>query len=171
MSGLEPDVLAGYEVIMPFPVLQARNASQRHNSVRPGFGQAESAASLLISIIAGATFILLACPARPDAAAVKGEAAPAASSTGQAVPVGPAMGQGVPAVDEGRVIDLTGGAGSSGSPSDLHPREGANGCVEMYTVCIPEGQSEKCTSARFELTCGEEGKIPSTGEHVRCVCP
>jgi hypothetical protein len=151
---------------MPLPVLQAWNAGQRRHPLRLGFGQAKSATGLLLGVVA-CTFALLACPERPNAAS----AAPAASSTEQGVPAVPPAGQVVPSIDEGRVIDLTGGGGANGSTSDLHPLEGADHCVEMDTVCVPEGQSEKCTSARFELTCGEAGKIPSTGEHVRCVCP
>jgi hypothetical protein len=148
---------------MPRQVLQAWNASYRGHAAPLDSGEAGGSTGLPLRAIAWASLALLACPQQSGGASTKRDPAPVSAQ--------PPPGQVVPPVEEGRVIDLTGGGGASGSPSELHPLEGADGCVEMYTVCIPEGQSEKCTSARFELSCGEEGKIPSTGEHVRCVCP
>jgi hypothetical protein len=76
---------------------------------------------------------------------------------------------------EGRVIDLSGNggqrAGSDGAPRELHPREGRDGCIEMYTVCLPEKAGQNCTSARLDLECNESGRIPPTREPVKCVCP
>jgi hypothetical protein len=156
---------------MPLPVLQAWNVSRRRRLVRLAFGKAEGSLSARVLVIACATLALLGCPERPNAASAKGEAAPSAPPTEHGTSAVPPTGTAPLPVDEGRIIDLTGGGGTAALPSELHPREGADGCMEMDTVCIPEGQSEKCTSARFELACGEEGKIPSTGEHVRCACP
>ena len=146
---------------MPLPVLQAWNASYRAHAAPLESGEAGGATCLPLRAIVWASLALLACPQQSGGTSTK--AAPVSAQ--------PPAGQVVPPVEEGRVIDLTGSGGASGSPSELHPLEGADGCVEMDTVCIPEGQSEKCTSARFELACGEEGKIPSTGERVRCICP
>lgn len=100
-----------------------------------------------------AACLVLACQERPKSVEVT------------EVPVRPA--------EEGRVIDLTAAAGGrllTGEARELRPREGHDGCVEMYTVCMPEVKGENCTSARLELECGETGKIPSTGEQVKCAC-
>jgi len=155
---------------MPLSPLQAWNASHRRHTARLASGEAAGSIRS-VRVIACATLALLACPERPNTVSANGEAPPQVPSIDQGVSAAPPAGKGVSPVDERRVIDLTGGGGASGSPSEIHPLEGADGCVEMDTVCIPDGQSEKCTSARFELACGEEGKIPSSGEHVRCVCP
>jgi hypothetical protein len=75
----------------------------------------------------------------------------------------------------GTVIDLTAQGGSQpsaqGTPRELQPREGHDSCVEMYTVCISNGKGENCTSARLQIECGSTSKVPTTGEHLKCVCP
>jgi hypothetical protein len=107
-----------------------------------------------------ASILLLACPERPS---------PAEKSD---VPVVPAPTE--TTSDTGRVIDLTnqGVVGASiGAPErELEPREGRDTCDEMYTVCLPDGKGENCTSARLELECGESGRIPTTGERLKCIC-
>jgi hypothetical protein len=76
--------------------------------------------------------------------------------------------------DTGRVIDLTNqaaaGASSVASEREIEPLEGRDNCTEMYTVCVPEGKGENCTSARLQIECGESGRIPTTGERLKCVC-
>lgn len=76
--------------------------------------------------------------------------------------------------DTGRVIDLTnqGVTGGSGGASEreIEPPEGRDNCTEMYTVCVPGGKGENCTSARLQMECGESGRIPTTGERLKCVC-
>jgi hypothetical protein len=102
-----------------------------------------------------ATFILLACSRRPeDAPASRAQAAVS------------------PTADQGSVIDLTAGnAPTMTAPRELHPREdGDDSCVEMYSTCMPEKAGENCTSARFQLACGETARHPK-GEFVKCVCP
>ena len=56
---------------------------------------------------------------------------------------------------------------------DLHPRPGlGDGCVEMYSACSPDGKgAQRCTSARYDLDCGQTGEVPNGGDKVRCVCP
>lgn len=107
-----------------------------------------------------ASILLLGCPERPS---------PPQNSE---LPVAPAPTD--TTTDTGRVIDLT-SRNAAGAPSgapvrELEPREGRQNCSEMYTVCVSEGTGENCTSARLELECGESGKIPSTGERLKCVC-
>jgi hypothetical protein len=51
---------------------------------------------------------------------------------------------------------------------ELHRLAGVPNCIEMYTVCDDAGL---CTSAPFDLACGESGRSPATGERLRCVCP
>jgi hypothetical protein len=101
-----------------------------------------------------ATFVLLACNRRAEH-----EPPPRALAVS-------------PTGDQGRVIDLTDGSASTmAATRELHPREdGDDSCVEMYTTCIPEKAGENCTSARFQLACGETAKHPH-GELVKCVCP
>lgn len=101
------------------------------------------------------TVLLLGCPQRPD---------PTDDETEPVV-----------TLDNGRIIDLTarggGGAGEGTAPREIHPREGRQTCVEMYTVCVTEKIGENCASARLDLACEESGMIPSTGELLKCVCP
>jgi hypothetical protein len=57
------------------------------------------------------------------------------------------------------------------SARDIHPVIGASSCVEMYSACKPSSGDSLCTSAPLLIECGEAGKIPPTGEILRCVCP
>ena len=57
------------------------------------------------------------------------------------------------------------------SPRDIHPVVGAGTCIEMYSACKPSSGDSICTSAPLLIECGEAGKIPPTGELLRCVCP
>jgi hypothetical protein len=146
-----------------FEVSRAKKCAMRQSTMSP-----RSTASA-IHLAACATLALLNCHEKPGRASATREAAPPGPSATRGISTPPR--QAAPLGDDKRVIDLTGRGGASGSPSELHPREGADACVQMDTVCFPDGQKEKCTSARFELACSEEGRIPSTREHVRCVCP
>jgi hypothetical protein len=109
----------------------------------------------MLRIATWGTILLLACPERHERVEQTMNRA-----------VGP---------EEGRVIDLTatggGTAGVNAAPRELHPRDGHEGCVEMYTVCLPEKAGENCTSARLNLACDELAQIPSDGERVVCRCP
>jgi hypothetical protein len=53
---------------------------------------------------------------------------------------------------------------------DIHPQRGQTGCVEMYGTCT-DGPDRICTTEAYALDCGERGKLPATGEPLRCVCP
>jgi hypothetical protein len=65
----------------------------------------------------------------------------------------------------------TGGAANAVGQRELHPLEGNNDCMEMYSACKMVHGENLCTSAPFLLACGETARLPSTGEQLTCVCP
>jgi hypothetical protein len=65
----------------------------------------------------------------------------------------------------------TGGAATAGGQRELHPLEGNNDCMEMYSACKLVNGENLCTSAPFLLACDETARLPSTGEELTCVCP
>lgn len=65
----------------------------------------------------------------------------------------------------------TGGGATAVGQRELHPLEGNNDCMEMYSACKLVNGENLCTSAPFLLACGETARLPSTGELLTCVCP
>jgi hypothetical protein len=57
-----------------------------------------------------------------------------------------------------------------GPPRDIEARPGSS-CLTMYSWCQMVDGKNQCTSARFSLECNEVGRLPSTRELLRCVCP
>jgi hypothetical protein len=59
---------------------------------------------------------------------------------------------------------------SSGPTRELGPIGGGTRCLEMYSACTMVDGERQCSSAPFSLECGEEARLPTTGEVLRCVC-
>jgi hypothetical protein len=54
----------------------------------------------------------------------------------------------------------------------IHPLAGGEDCIEMYSACTETPKRTQCTSAPFNLRCGETGRVPvPDGERLRCECP
>jgi len=90
----------------------------------------------------------------------------------QPVKAGEPVQPGEPAKGVEPVVQPVGAVGPLAGHRDIHPiGDGAPGCVEMYSACSPDPKGgQRCTSARYDLDCGETGQAPG-GDKIRCVCP
>jgi hypothetical protein len=126
-------------------------------------------ASALSRLARFAVIVLVACHDNSEGAP---PAAPLSTTVAPSTPVTP---KAQPVEEPGSAVDLSSGGSSSSQPNlaprDMHPREGSDSCVEMYTACLPDKRGENCTSAQLWLECGETAKHPTQGGLVRCVCP
>jgi hypothetical protein len=77
--------------------------------------------------------------------------------------------------DRGTLLDMsaddTGRVRAAHIARKLHPREGHEGCIELYASCGPAGPQQRCVSAPFYVDCDEAATLPSNGERVYCACP
>jgi hypothetical protein len=105
-------------------------------------------------------FVVLCClsiSCENTATKAQTESAPSPTTTVADIPVAPSPS--------------TGGAATTGGQRELHPLEGNNDCMEMYSACKLVNGENLCTSAPLLLACGETARLPSTGEQLTCICP
>ena len=60
---------------------------------------------------------------------------------------------------------------SNAPAREVGPIGGGTRCLEMYSLCKTVEGERHCTSTPFSLECGEEARLPSTRELLRCMCP
>src|SRR5262245_32021501 len=102
--------------------------------------------------------LLLACDERPDSEVA---AAPQVST----LPAPPPAATAHPLAPLDKAADL-----SHALAREISPVGGGTRCLEMYSVCKTVAEERHCTSAPLSLDCGEEARLPSSGELLRCVC-